>query len=185
MSRVSDQNALDRRVARYLADLEQALGDLPAAQRSDIIEEIADHIREARARLQTEDEASLRQILDRLGDAATIRTAVGAPPQPILRRIDRFVPWILLLGGFIFAFGWVVGVILLWSSPTWRRGDKVLGTLVVPGGLSTFILLGGLLMVPGFTLPEFWGLTLLVVGIAATIATSFHLDRVRRRVAST
>ena len=42
----------------------------------------------------------------------------------------------LLIGGLIVPFiGWVVGVILLWVSPRWRRADKWLGTLVWPGGL--------------------------------------------------
>jgi hypothetical protein len=30
---------------------------------------------------------------------------------------------------------WPVGVMLLWLSPRWRRGDKLIGTLVLPGGL--------------------------------------------------
>jgi hypothetical protein len=30
--------------------------------------------------------------------------------------------------------GWLVGVVLLWLGPRWSRGDKVLGTLVVPLG---------------------------------------------------
>jgi hypothetical protein len=32
-------------------------------------------------------------------------------------------------------FGWVVGVVLVWISPRWRTRDKLLATLVWPGGL--------------------------------------------------
>jgi hypothetical protein len=42
----------------------------------------------------------------------------------------------LLLGGIVIPFlGWAVGVVLLWLSPRWTTRDKLLGTLVWPGGL--------------------------------------------------
>src|SRR4051812_12124472 len=31
---------------------------------------------------------------------------------------------------------WVVGVVLLWRSPAWTSRDKLVGTLLVPGGLA-------------------------------------------------
>ncbi len=34
---------------------------------------------------------------------------------------------------------WVVGVVLLWRSRAWSVRDKLLGTLVVPGGLAFVI----------------------------------------------
>jgi hypothetical protein len=51
---------------------------------------------------------------------------------------------LLLAGGFLAGVGWFVGVILLWLSPRWRLSDKLLGTLIWPGGLvGTLIVLGG------------------------------------------
>ena len=48
----------------------------------------------------------------------------------------------LLIGGVVIPFvGWVVGVILLWASPRWRGSEKLLGTLVWPGGLLAPVLL--------------------------------------------
>ena len=44
------------------------------------------------------------------------------------------VRW-LLLGGLLFGVGWLVGVNRLWRSPVWSRSEKLLGTLVLPGGL--------------------------------------------------
>jgi hypothetical protein len=32
------------------------------------------------------------------------------------------------------AGGWIIGVTLLWISPQWRLWDKVIGTLLLPGG---------------------------------------------------
>jgi hypothetical protein len=33
--------------------------------------------------------------------------------------------------------GWLVGLILLWSSRLWTTREKLIGTLIVPGGLAT------------------------------------------------
>ena len=50
---------------------------------------------------------------------------------------------LLLIGGLVLPFvGWFIGVVLLWSSTAWRTKDKLIGTLLVPGGLFTpFVLL--------------------------------------------
>ncbi|HZQ81620.1 MAG TPA: hypothetical protein VFB25_06560 [Gaiellaceae bacterium] len=42
---------------------------------------------------------------------------------------------LLLVGGFILGVGWLAGVVMLWLSDVWSVRDKVLGTLVLPGGL--------------------------------------------------
>jgi hypothetical protein len=43
---------------------------------------------------------------------------------------------LLPLGGFAFGVGWLVGLILLWSSRLWTTRDKLIGTLIIPGGLA-------------------------------------------------
>jgi hypothetical protein len=46
----------------------------------------------------------------------------------------------------------VIGVVLLWASPRWRRADKLLGTLVWPGGLlapAALLLIGGFAVTTG------------------------------------
>jgi hypothetical protein len=48
---------------------------------------------------------------------------------------------LLLIGGLLAGIGWIVGVILLWTSDRWRTSDKWLGTLVWPGGLAAVGLL--------------------------------------------
>ena len=49
---------------------------------------------------------------------------------------DKWVPWLVAVGGFAVGVGWLVGVVWLWSSQTWTRGEKALATLVVPGGIA-------------------------------------------------
>ena len=46
------------------------------------------------------------------------------------------IPYILLAGGVLLPFvGWLVGIVLLWASHGWMLRDKLIGTLVIPGGL--------------------------------------------------
>ncbi|MFF9607698.1 hypothetical protein ACF1GY_36475 [Streptomyces sp. NPDC014684] len=45
------------------------------------------------------------------------------------------------LGAFLFVVGWLVGVLLLWASDQWRLRDKVIGTVLIPGGLAVPIFL--------------------------------------------
>jgi hypothetical protein len=43
---------------------------------------------------------------------------------------------LLLVGGFLAGVGWLAGVVLLWLSNVWTTRDKLIGTLIVPGGLA-------------------------------------------------
>ena len=47
---------------------------------------------------------------------------------------------LLPLGGFAFGVGWLVGLVLLWSSRLWTTREKLIGTLIVPGGIATTLL---------------------------------------------
>jgi hypothetical protein len=49
---------------------------------------------------------------------------------------------LLLVGGLVLpVIGWLIGVALLWASNVWKTRDKLIGTLVVPGGLALPLLL--------------------------------------------
>lgn len=66
------------------------------------------------------------------------------PPSPGVRSgppgLDVLTVLLLLFGGLLVGIGWVAGVVLLWASPRWRTSDKVLGTLIWPGGLAGVLL---------------------------------------------
>jgi hypothetical protein len=199
---VKTQTNSDKLVDRYLAELDHAMGRLSPSKRRQIVEEISAHISEGRASLEIDDEVSVRALLDRVGDPEDIAAEAGATSMPP-RRSDAWVVWLLLLGGFAAGIGWFVGVALLWSSPTWRTRDKLLGTLVPPGGLLGLFVLG---MIPGsskscssgevapgqqpaamhcvthgFSFPLPIGLALLVGALVAPILVAVHLEGVRRR----
>lgn len=192
----------DRIVKRYLDDLDRALAGLPASRRREIHDDVSAHISEARARLDGTDEATVRALLQRMGDPEEIAAEAGARAVSGPRRwADAWAPWLLLLGGFLFLLGWLAGVALLWSSGSWRLRDKLLGTLVVPGGLVLPLLLlslptaGGICTssgVPGgptvshcttsgLSLPVWAGIAVVVVLVAAPIVVAVHLERARRR----
>ncbi len=193
----------DRLIARYLADLDRALGTLPHGRRRQIVDEISRHIAEGRSDLDHEDLVATKALLERVGDPRTIAAEAGAyaPETRPSRWTDRLAPWLLLLGALIFGVGWLVGVVLLWASPTWRTRDKLLGTFVFPGGLAfAFTLLSlpassrscagsapaGHRIVfhcttSGLVLPFPFGILMLIVVVVAPILTVVHLERVRRR----
>jgi hypothetical protein len=124
-------------VTDYLRRLDDALADLPATRRREIVQEIDQHIRESIT--DSESEASVRDVLDRLGEPEEIASEAGARPKAERRLgpLEVAAIALLLIGGvFPPVLGWVVGVVLLWISDAWTTRHKVLGTLVVPGGLA-------------------------------------------------
>jgi hypothetical protein len=117
----------------YLARLRDAATDLPKNNRNELIDDMRAHIAEARGRDGNETDASILNILDRLGEpgvvAAEARERLGLrTPQPA-RPGALEVAAVILLPIF-----WPIGFILLWVSPAWNWRDKLIGTLLPPGG---------------------------------------------------
>jgi hypothetical protein len=48
---------------------------------------------------------------------------------------------LLLFGGFLFGIGWIFGLTLLWTSPSWTRQEKRLGSIVPLLELALFAVL--------------------------------------------
>lgn len=131
----------DKLVNSYLRELKTALREVSPRRRREMISEFAEHIAVAGATLDANDEVGLRNVLEQLGDPEVLgkemmETESISPTRPS----DAFVPWLIFLGAILFGIGWLVGVVLLWRSATWRLFDKLLGTLVLPGGLFAFLL---------------------------------------------
>jgi hypothetical protein len=123
--------------------------------------------------------------------------------RPSLRTIDAVALVLLLAGGVVIPVaGWLAGVVLLWASPSWNRGRKALGTLVVPGGLAAPLLvatygtvhrrcvrmadLGGRLLSESCTssgneIPVWLGNAVVSVLVAAPIGVAVYLARTARR----
>lgn len=142
----------DLLVQDYLRRLDAASAVLPPDRRGDLLEAIREHIADARA-AGAGDEAATRSLLARLGEPEDIVGAAqeefrdDAPPLGVRGTGRELAAVLLLTLGSLFPplVGWLAGVALLWSSPLWRVREKLLGTLVWPGGAGGVLLLGGAL----------------------------------------
>jgi hypothetical protein len=194
----------DKLVRRYLAQLDAALRGVDASRREEILAEVHGHIDEGRTGLDPGDAASVRTLLDRVGDPAAIAAEAGAPP-PGSRRWDAWAPWLIIFGPVASGLGWIAGMLILWTSPTWSRRDQLIATFVPLVGLAAlfFGLVGALRAAAGcpghvpalhasagcttskFTLPLGVAILLVVVGLAAHLLPPIHLMRTRRQQRST
>ena len=117
----------------YLARLDAAAGDLPKAARQELVDDVRAHITEARTRETEETDAAILNILDRLGEPAAV--VAEARERLGIRAPQPYRPGLLEVFAVILVpFFWPIGVILLWMSPAWHWRDKLIGTLVPPGG---------------------------------------------------
>ena len=134
-----------RLVDGYVAELREAVSDLPRKQREELVAEVSSHL-EATIPLSAS-EAEVLTALDRFGDPEQIADA-ERERLDIQRRTASWREWLaiplLLFGGLILpVIGWVIGLVLLWISQCWSVRDKLIGTLVVPGGLLAAVVLPG------------------------------------------
>jgi len=125
----------DRLIRDYLRRLGDASRGLPRGERRELRAQIEEHLRAA---LPVEpSELEVREALERLGDPEEI--VAEQPGRTAGRRgigahaVAAVV--LLLIGGFLAGVGWIVGVVLLWTSAVWTTREKLVGTLVIPGGL--------------------------------------------------
>jgi hypothetical protein len=129
--------------ADYLQRLRRAGRNLPAARRRELLAEIEAHLSEAIE--PGAPDAQALTVLDKLGAPEAI-IAAEAPPRDGPAERPGVTKWVtivlLLLGGFALGVGWIAGVVLLWSSRAWTARDKWIGTLVIPGGLATGVIVG-------------------------------------------
>jgi uncharacterized membrane protein len=185
---------VDTLVDHYLKDLETELRGLPGNRRREILDEVGEHITQARAALDAETEAAIRTVLERLGDPADIAAEArdrfgvqAASPRPTIPWLEVLaltmlvlVPFSLMLGmsALVPVLSWLVGLALLWRSHIWTSRDKRIGTL-----LATLAAIGvGALNVVALASP------LLLLGsllfIALTLSAVIYLaTRLRARLA--
>ncbi|HEX9032498.1 MAG TPA: hypothetical protein VF834_11680 [Streptosporangiaceae bacterium] len=85
----------------------------------------------------------MNALLGRLGNPkAVVRAIDGHVPGTEARWMEFLAIGLMLAGGLLGQVGgvtggsgWLLGIVLLWVSPRWQWQDKLLATLVWPGGL--------------------------------------------------
>lgn len=171
----------DDLVAGYLGRLVQAARQLPPERRAELIDEIADHIEQARA-VSEASGPGLQDLLRRLGEPEAIAAAASdsaadfagafAEPAAITRppagrgprrqRLLDLAAVMLTLGSAVLApasfvlalLGWAVGMVMLLLSPRWPKRAKVLGAVT---GTLALALFGALLATVAKTWNDFYG----------------------------
>ena len=139
----------DQIVDDYLARLEVAVADLPAARRAEIVAEVRARIARSRAAAAEKSDADVLQLLDEIGDPAAVAAqAAGSLPAP------QRAGWreALAIAGLVSI--WPVGVALLWWSRVWPTRAKLIATLVPPGGYLSLALVNATLPLWFATLPR-------------------------------
>jgi HAAS domain-containing protein len=180
----------------YIKQLRARARTLPRGQRDELMQQIQEHLREALPPGSTEVE--VRNALDQLGEPDAIVAEqfdrLGIQPARA-GKLEWAVIVLLPFGAFLIPIlGWVLGVILLWASRVWSPREKLVGTLLVPGGLSAVLFLaligsgstctesggGGRPTIQHCTsptVPNAIGIPLLIAFVVAGIATPIFLAR--------
>jgi hypothetical protein len=83
---------------------------------------------------------------------------------------------LLLIGGFFAGIGWIVGVVLLWRSRVWTLRDKLIGTLLWPGGLVTAMVFASSYLI-GNDDGNDLGVVAVIAALLVPVATAAYLSR--------
>jgi Domain of unknown function (DUF4190) len=156
----------DPLVDDYLRRLEAATSVLPAHRRDDLVSEIRDHLQEALRQAPADDEAAVRNVLDRLGPPEEIAAAAADPAPSGQAAAALSQTNGLAIASVLLAVLWFAGigaVLALVFGYRARREIKKSGGTQMSSGLAT----------AGITLG--WiGITILAAGI---ILISLHPNK--------
>lgn len=110
-----NKTKIDLIVDEYLSRLDSALDQLPSSRREQLIEEITEHLHEARAALPSETESAVRELLDRVGRPEDIAAAALADHSGrSRRRLNRRLA--LAIMGFALPFAVAIALLVLLSG---------------------------------------------------------------------
>lgn len=128
--------SVDPLIKDYLQRVRNVGRQLPRDSRDELVAQLEEHLRDAAP--SGSSRADVAAALDQLGDPEEIvaeeSRRLGIAPARAGAREWWAIP-LLLVGGVILpVIGWLVGAYLLWTSRVWSLRDKLLGTLVLPGG---------------------------------------------------
>lgn len=188
----ADHTAADDAVQAYLDRLAAATSTLAPAERSELVEQITDHLAAARADARADgradDEALARSLFDDLGTPEQVATAAGAAPVsqgPASVGLEIATVSVLAFQWLVVpGVGWVVGIVMTFFSTRWTVGQKLLAAaLPLPAVLVALVGFGTALAVPISGHVELVVRVLVGLAVAAvlTFVQARHLVRAARR----
>ena len=133
-------------IRSYLGELNRTLAGVPDDVRQGIVAGVAEELEgldaaAAASRIKTLDDPVFIAAEARAGATPKLSVAKLAPPRASEQRWYVVVTALLLeFGGLLVPLaGWVAGIMLLWASPLWTRGEKLVATIVPPAvGVALF-----------------------------------------------
>lgn len=135
-------------VRDYLGRLEAAASPLPADRRAELVGEIRAHIELALAESERTDEATVRNVLERLGSpdeiiaaearldspsagVSTASTGIAAASSPSVA-VETIALVLLTVGALVLPFvGPILGLAFAWASTRWTTVQKRTATMIV------------------------------------------------------
>ena len=132
----------DSLVDDYLRRLEAAAAGLPRERRAELVGEIEEHVAAALGEAG-DDEAAVRNVLERLGSPEEI-AAAARPPEVVLES-GRFetATLVVLSASFVLpGLGYLIGAGMVLASKAWDGRDKTIGLVIPP-----FVVLFGAIVV--------------------------------------
>jgi len=146
---MADDADLDAICTEYLERLRGSLVDLSPEDRRQIVEQVSEHISSARAALPQQNEAAVREILERLGTpqeiAASAELEGGEPSPPRSRNL-------ILVGAAVAVVLVVIGAgIAALAGAFTSSTPSSVGKILAPPGSSSTGVSGGTVAVPTIT----------------------------------
>jgi uncharacterized membrane protein len=138
----------DALVQEYLGRMKVASGRLAVDRRTELIDEVGEHIAAALAEADRRDEATVRNILDRLGQPEDIIAAEVDPDEKTPGLVTQVASttaagssWgavevvallLLSVGAVLLPFvGPLLGLVLVWLSNAWSQRQKVVASAII------------------------------------------------------
>lgn len=136
-------------VRDYLLGLDAAATRLPHARRTELRDEVREHIEAALTEAGSRDETTVRNVLERLGPADEIVAAEAAgteegtgPPPAVsavaaasggrIGAVEIIAILLLSVGAILLPIvGPLLGLVFVWLSDRWSRGQKLIATAIV------------------------------------------------------
>ena len=132
----------DPLVDDYLRRLEAAAADLPRERRDGAGRRDRGARRRRARRGRGDDEAAVRNVLERLGSPEEIAAAAGPAAAPERGRLENAALIVLSVSFVLPIVGYLIGAGLVLASKAWEGRDKFLGLLIPP-----VVVLGGAVVV--------------------------------------
>jgi hypothetical protein len=119
-------------VDEYLVHTRAELTSLPPDRAAEILEDVEEHIASSLPNLDVASEADVRNVLEQLGPPLRLGQAARETFAVSQQSSTR---WHEAAAILLTPLVWPVGLLFLWTSRAWSVKDKLLATLIVPGGL--------------------------------------------------